>query len=154
MNRDLPIRVLFTWARLTAAGRWPGYRDEFRFGFIWEIWARFPRWEKVKDPGDEFWRQIRETKQTWPNTKILTFGPIMIALVTLKSVSLRLNGILMMWQCKTMLSGPPEFIPPFIPVPGMKCSYGKISSPLTEISGTEPARPLIWTRQSKILQRN
>ena len=48
-------------------------------------------------------------------------------------------------QCKTMPFGPPEFIPPFIPVTGMKCSYGKISSPLTEISGTEPARPLIWT---------
>ena len=46
--------------------------------------------------------------------------------------------------------GPPEFIPPFIPVTRMKCSYGKISSPpteisvgKTEISGTEPARPLI-----------
>ena len=38
-----------------------------------------------------------------------------------------------------MPSGPPEFIPPFIPVTGMKFSYGKISSPLTEISGTEPA---------------
>ena len=43
---------------------WLGYRDEFCLGFIWEISARFPRWEKVKDPGDEFWRQIRETKQT------------------------------------------------------------------------------------------
>ena len=58
-------------------------------------------------------------------------------------------------QCKTMPSGPPEFIPPFIPVTGMKCSYGKISSPLTEISvgkteisGTKPARLLIWTRQN------
>ena len=57
-------------------------------------------------------------------------------------------------QCKTMPSGPPEFIPPFIPVTGMKCSYGKISSPLTEISvgkteisGTEPARPLMWTHR-------
>ena len=50
-------------------------------------------------------------------------------------------------QCKTMPFGPPEFIPPFIPVTGMKCSYGKISSPLTEISGTEPARPLIWTHR-------
>ena len=57
-------------------------------------------------------------------------------------------------QCKTMPSGPREFIPPFIPVTGMKCSYGKISSPLTdisvgktEISGTEPARPLIWTHR-------
>ena len=44
-----------------------------------------------------------------------------------------------------MPSRPPEFIPPFIPVTGMKYSYGKISSPLTEISvgknemsGTEP----------------
>ena len=57
-------------------------------------------------------------------------------------------------QCKTMPSGPPEFIPPFILVTGMKCSYGKISSPLTEISvgkteisGTEQARPLIWTHR-------
>ena len=46
-------------------------------------------------------------------------------------------------QCKTMPSGPPEFIPPFIPATGTKCSYGKIPSTLTEISGTEPARPLI-----------
>ena len=53
-----------------------------------------------------------------------------------------------------MPSGPPEFIPPFIPVTGVKCSYGKISSPLTEISvgkteisGTEPTRPLIWTHR-------
>ena len=55
------------------------------------------RWEKVEDPGDEFWRQIRETKQTWRNTKILTFGPI-LASVTLKAVSLQLNGMLMMWK--------------------------------------------------------
>ena len=39
----------------------------------------------------------------------------------------------------------PSGLPEFIPVTGMKCSYGKISSPLTEfsvgkteISGTEP----------------
>ena len=37
-------------------------------------------------------------------------------------------------QCKTMPSGPREFILPFVPVTGMKCSYGKISRPLTEIS--------------------
>ena len=43
---------------------WLGYWDEFCLGFIWEISARFPRWEKAKDLGDEFWRQIRETKQT------------------------------------------------------------------------------------------
>ena len=76
---------------------WLGYRDEFCLGFIWEISARFSRWEKVKDPGNEFWRQIRETKQTWRNTKILTFGPILPS-VTLKAVSLQLNGMLMMWK--------------------------------------------------------
>ena len=31
---------------------------------------------------------------------------------------------------------------------GLRSSYGKISSPLTEISGTEPACPLIWTRRN------
>ena len=43
----------------------------------------------------------------------------------------------------------------FLAVTGMKCSYGNISSPLTEIpvgkteiSVTEPGRPLIWTHQS------
>ena len=46
---------------------WPAYRDEFRLGFIWENSARFPRWEKAEDPGDEFWREIRKTKQRWRN---------------------------------------------------------------------------------------
>ena len=69
---------------------WPGwlrYQDEFCLGFIWEISAWFP--------GDEFWRQIRETKQTWRITKIITFTPI-IASATLRAVSLQLNGMLMM----------------------------------------------------------
>ena len=48
-----------------------------------------------------------------------------------------------------MLSRPPEFILSFIPLTRMKCSHGKISSPLTKISvgktkisGTEPVRPV------------
>ena len=47
-------------------------------------------------PRDEFWRQIRETKQTWRN-KIFYFRPI-LASVTLKAVSLQLNGMLKMWK--------------------------------------------------------
>ena len=35
--------------------------------------------------------------KSWPNTKNLTFGPI-IASVTLKAVSLQLNGMLTMWK--------------------------------------------------------
>ena len=69
------------------------------------------------------------------------------ASVTLKAVSLQLNGMLMMCKIQQAMKDDAirttRFIPPFIPVTGMKCSYGKISSPLTEISGTEPARPLI-----------
>ena len=45
-----------------------------------------------------------------------------------------------------MLSRPPEFIPPFVPLTRMKCPYGtltKISVGKTKISGTEPVRPLI-----------
>ena len=77
-----------------------------------------------------------------------------IALATLIAVSLQLNGMLMMWKIQQAMQDDAEFIrrihPAFIPVTGLKCSNGKIFSPLTEIpvgkteiSGTEPARPLI-----------
>ena len=55
---------------------WPGWPGTGPIRVIWEILARFPRWQKVKDPGDDFLRQVRETKQTWRNTKITTFPPI------------------------------------------------------------------------------
>ena len=55
--------------------KWPAYQDEFRLGFIWENSARFPRWEKTEDPGDEIWREIRNTKQRWRNaTDILLYA--------------------------------------------------------------------------------
>ena len=115
----------------------PGLRDENRSKIL------------GTSSGAKFGKQRKHGE----TQKILTFGPILPS-VTLKAVSLQLNGMLMMWKIqeakKTMPSGLPEFIPPFIPLTGMKCSYGKISSPLTEISvgkteisGTEPARPLI-----------
>ena len=50
---------------LRASSYEPGYRDALRLGFIGDISAQFPRREKVNDPGDEVWRQIREKKQTW-----------------------------------------------------------------------------------------
>ena len=81
---------------------WPGwstYRDEFRLGFIWENLARFPRWEKAEDTGDEFWREIiiktkqKMAKRNW----VITFAPFM-ALATLLAVPLQLNGLLIMWK--------------------------------------------------------
>ena len=39
----------------------------------YEILARFPRWEKVKDPGYEFWRQIGETKANIAKHKNFNF---------------------------------------------------------------------------------
>ena len=52
----------------------PSLIPMFRLGFIWEVSARFLRSKKGKDPGNEFWREIRETKQTSRNRKILTFA--------------------------------------------------------------------------------
>ena len=76
--------------------------------------------------------------------KILTFRPI-IASVTLKTVSLQLNGMLMMW--KTQQAMQDDAIRAAIIHPDVHPGngdevfmYGKISSPLTEISETEPAR--------------
>ena len=42
-----------------------------------------------------------------------------------------------------MPCGPPEFIPPFIPVTRLKCSYVKIFSPLTEILLEKQSQPAL-----------
>ena len=42
-----------------------GSYEKFQPGFRGE--------KKVKDPGDEFWRQIRETEQIGPKVKIFVF---------------------------------------------------------------------------------
>ena len=68
---------------------WPGYRDQFRLGFIWKISAQFPIWEKAEYPCD---RRANMAKR-----KIITFAPI-IALTTLIAVSLQLDGMFMMWK--------------------------------------------------------
>ena len=150
------VTYLIVWASSQEPSwqNWPSYWGQFGLGFIWEISAWFPSWKKAKDSGDEFWHKIRETKQTLQNTKIITFAPI-IALVTLKA------GITAVkWDAsdakiqQTMqddaIRATRDHLA-FTPVTGLKwCSYGKISSPLTEIpvgkttiSETKPARPLI-----------
>ena len=89
-----------------------------------------------------------ETKQTSWNTKKLTFMPI-IASATPKAVSLQLNGMLMMWKIQQVMQDnaiqTTRIHPTFIPVIGIKCSYGKISSPCTDILGTKTVPHLIWT---------
>ena len=102
--------------------------------------------------GDEFWLQMREPKQTWRTDTGSKFG-FYITSANLKPVhvSLQLNEVLMMYliyqamQVDAMRAA--RIHPAFILVTGLKCSYGKISSPLTEIpvgkteiSGTEPSR--------------
>ena len=111
----------------------PGFRDEKR-----------PK----TSCGAKFEKQANTVKH-----KIITLTPI-IDLATLIVVSLQLNGMFMMWKIQQAMQDDAEFIrrihPAFIPVTALKCSYGKIFNPLTEIpvgktdiSGTEPARPLI-----------
>ena len=81
--------------------------------------------------------------------KIITFTPI-IALATLIAVFTAVEWDTYDVENTAGNARRCRIHPAFILVTGLKCSYGKIFSPLTEIpvgkteiSGTEPARPLI-----------
>ena len=99
------------------------------------------------------WREF-EKQSKHGETQSYKFRPVItLATLDLVAVSLMSNGMLMMWKIQQAKQDDAEFIrkinPAFLPVTGLKCSYGKISSPLreipvgkTEISGTELARPL------------
>ena len=56
-----------------------------------------PGFRDGKRQSEDFWREMRERKRTWRNTKIITFVSV-IALATIIAVSLQLNGMLMMWK--------------------------------------------------------
>ena len=85
-------------------------------------------------------------------TKILTFWPIKASL-TLKTVSLQLNGILMMWKIQQAMQDDAIRTARIHPgnVTGMKCSYGEISNPLTrlprsrleKLRSREPSQPAL-----------
>ena len=96
-------------------------------------------WERVLAPDSG-------NKENMAKHKKITFGPI-IASVTLKALSLQLNGVLIMWKIQQKIQDDAirtaRIHPAVHPVTGMKCSYGKISSPLTDISGTQQPHPVI-----------
>ena len=81
-------------------------------------------------------RNSRNKLSKHGETQSYKFRPI-ITLATLVAVSLMSNGMLMMWKIQQGKQDDAEFIrninPAFLPVTGLKCSYGKISSPLSEI---------------------
>ena len=93
-----------------------GFLLKFLLGPL--TWARLAGWispgvhmrnfnpvsgmKKGQRSWDEFWRQNRQTKRTWRNTKILTFA-LIIASATLKAVSLQLNGMLMIWKIQQVM---------------------------------------------------
>ena len=129
----------------------------FRLGFIWEISLRFPRWEKAKDPGKEFWGQIRETKQTWRKTKILTLA--IIASATLKAVLYYCRQMQCLWclwkysrQCKTMLSRPPQLLALFRPCNRAEVFIWQNFQPTNRDLGNR-ASPPFHMNTSKILRR-
>ena len=77
-----------------------------------------------------------------------------IALATVIAVLLQLNGMFIIWKIQQTKQDDAirasRIHPAFILVTELKCSYGKISSPLTDIRGgkteisvTELAHPLI-----------
>ena len=70
----IPFNIFSSNIFLRASSYEPGYRDQFRLGFMREITARLLR-RKAKNLADEFWREMGERKQRWRNTKIITFLP-------------------------------------------------------------------------------
>ena len=147
---------------LTASSYEPGYRDQFRLGFTGKFQPGFRDELKVRDPGDEFWHK-GTNKADMRNTKIITFAPI-IAFATLKAVSLQLTGMPMMRKIQQAMQGDAIWArihPAFIPVTRMKSHMEKFQARLprsrlekTEISGTEPARPVIWTHRGRGIRRD
>ena len=119
----------------------PGFRDEL----------------KANDPGDEF-RHKGTKKADMRNTKIITFAPI-IAFATLEAVSLQLIAMLMMRKIQQAIQDDAIWArihPAFIPVTGLKSHVAKFPAHLpksrlekNEISGTEPACPVIWTHRGR-----
>ena len=102
----------------------PGFRDEKRSKIL----------------GTSFGAKFGKQSKHGETQFFFTFGPV-ISLVTLTAVSLQLNGMLMMWKIQQAMQND-----------AIRTAriHRKISSPLTgisvgktEISGTEPARPLI-----------
>ena len=129
----------------SASSHEPGYQDELRnFSPVSAMRKGRRSWGRVLVP------HFR-TKQTWWNTKNLTFAPIIIASVTLKAVSLQLNEMLMMWKLQQTMQDDTIWTTRIHPTvhPGNwdEVFIWPISSLLGEISGTKPACPFIWTHQ-------
>ena len=70
----------------------PVDRAEFCLGFIWKFQPGF--WDEKRSKIQGMSSATKFGKQ---NTKIISFGPILVS-VTLKAVSLQLNGMIMMWK--------------------------------------------------------
>ena len=89
--------------------------------------------------------------------KVVSFATA-VALWTLITFLLKLIRMLLKWQyihCKNyailaaMIRKRSYFVKKVSSQsPGLECSYGKIFIPVTEISVTGPARPLIWTHRN------
>ena len=100
------------------------------------MWKAQRSWGRVLAPNSR-------NKAKYAKHKILTFAPI-IASVTLEAISLQINGMLRMSKIQQTMQDDVIQTARIHPAAGLNCSYGKISSLLTKISGTEPARPLPW----------
>ena len=138
---------LFIWARLTRPiSPWVHMRN-----------FRFRRWAE----GQWSWGRVpaqRDKKADMRNTKIITFAPI-ITFATLKAESLQLIAMLMMrkmQQANTRRCHLGQNSSCFHPVNRAEESYAKFPAPFprsrlekTEISGTEPACPVIWTHRGR-----
>ena len=115
-------KSLFKWDQLTILAR---LRDQFRLGSLRENFSPVSEMRK----GDEFWRVIRKNKAKMAKHKVYHSLGILLANSCIIAVQ-------MGWQ------------------PDWSVHMEKFSSPLseipdekTDIPGTEPACPLIWTHR-------
>ena len=125
---------------------WLGYRGEFCLGFIWEILDRFPRWEKVKDPGDEFWCQIQEQSkhgetQNFNFRAYLNIGNSESCITAVKWDAYDVENT---GGKKDDAIWTARIHPAVHPVNRDEVFIWQNF----QISGTKPARPLIWTHQN------
>ena len=115
---------------------WPGcttYRDQFHVGL------NMRNYSLVSEMRRRVVARNSRNKANMAEHKVITFVPII-------AVSLLSNGIVMMWKIQQAKQDDAEFIrrihPAFIPVTGLKCSYGKISSSPVPRS-REPSPPTL-----------
>ena len=113
----------------------PSYRDEFCSVFRWEIsaWSTGMNSRNTTKMVEHKFVLFATFKAFWT---LVTLLIKLIRYFYIRSKLCHFVGLYLVRAKRFCLRS-------FVPVTGLECSYGKIFIPVTEISVTGPARPLI-----------